>query len=102
MIIAAIALATSALAAPAPNADNGFKAQITFIGAADASFSQEFPTDGTSVDIHNPLSISHISSLGGATCTFHGIDGSVTTVVGRNTVDVGPPQTQVSGSCHAL
>ena len=50
----------------------------------------------------NPLSISHIKSEGGATCTFFGIDGSVTTVVGAQTVDVGPPQTQVSGSCLAL
>jgi hypothetical protein len=50
----------------------------------------------------NPLSISHIVSAGGATCTFHGIDGSVTTTVGTQTVDVGPPQTQISGSCSAF
>lgn len=50
----------------------------------------------------NPLSISHIRSAGGAVCSFHGIDGSDTVVVGAQTVDVGPPQTQVSGSCRAL
>lgn len=50
----------------------------------------------------NPLSVSHIASQGGATCTLFGVDGSVTTVVGANTVDVGPPQTQVSGTCRAL
>ena len=50
----------------------------------------------------NPLSISYIESAGGATCTFFGIDGSQTTVVGAQTVPVGPPQTQVSGSCLAL
>jgi len=47
----------------------------------------------------NPLSVSHITSLGGATCGFTGAEGSETTVVGAQTVDVGPPQPQVSGSC---
>lgn len=51
----------------------------------------------------NPLSVSKISSLtGGAVCTFKGIDGSVTTVIGEETVDVGPPQTQISASCRPL
>lgn len=35
-------------------------------------------------------------------CTFHGIDNSVTTVSGAELVDVGPPQTQVSGSCQSI
>jgi hypothetical protein len=49
----------------------------------------------------DPLSISHISSgTNGVSCTFHGIDNSDTTVNGAQTVDVGPPQTQVYGSCH--
>lgn len=48
----------------------------------------------------NPLSISHISSSSpGITCTFNGIDHGTTTVVGAETVDVGPPQTQIQGSC---
>lgn len=56
----------------------------------------------TSTITADPLSVSHISSEGGASCTLFGIDGSTTTVVCANTVDVGPPQTQVSGSCLAL
>lgn len=93
-------------------------AWVTFIGAADAQFSQGFPTDGEWVQIStslspnilhpdaaltstaNPLSISHIQSdAAGVTCVFNGIDKSVTTVSG-GLVDVGPPQTQISGSCH--
>ncbi|KAJ5738907.1 hypothetical protein N7493_002062 [Penicillium malachiteum] len=78
-------------------------AWITFIGAADAEFSQSFPTDGTPTSISNVLSISHISSSSsGVECTFTGVDGSSTTVDGVEEVDVGPPQTQVSGTCHEL
>ena len=108
-----------------------FAAQITFQGATpEAQFTMSFPADGTVVAISkscpspssgfyyslsftplnialtiiaaNPLSISHIKSAGGATCSFKGIDGSNTIVVGAQTVDVGPPQTQVSGSCRAF
>lgn len=47
------------------------------------------------------MSISHISSAdGNVQCTFNGIDNSVTTTDGAGTVDVGPPQTQISGSCN--
>ncbi|KAJ6051753.1 uncharacterized protein N7446_006388 [Penicillium canescens] len=77
--------------------------EITFIGAADAQFTQSFPSDGTVVSIGDPLSISHISSnTAGIQCTFNGVDHSVTTVNGAELVDVGPPQTQVSASCHAI
>ncbi|KAL4778353.1 hypothetical protein BJX76DRAFT_366391 [Aspergillus varians] len=76
--------------------------QITFIGAADAQFTQDFPEDGSTVKITDPLSISHISSsTPGVSCTFNGIDHGTTTVTGVQTVDVGPPQTQIQGSCHA-
>ncbi|KAJ5725628.1 uncharacterized protein N7483_006985 [Penicillium malachiteum] len=78
-------------------------AWITFIGAADAEFSQSFPLDGTPTSISNVLSISHISSSSSdVECTFTGVDGSSTTVDGVKQVDVGPPQTQVSGTCHKL
>ncbi|KAL2798470.1 hypothetical protein BJX66DRAFT_295758 [Aspergillus keveii] len=78
----------------------GDEVMITFMGAANAQFTQSFPVDGASVQINNPLSISHImSSTNGVACTFNGVDNSVTTVSGAQTVDVGPPQTQVSGSC---
>ncbi|KAJ5911656.1 uncharacterized protein N7473_000959 [Penicillium subrubescens] len=93
-----VGLATAASASPVRRTD---QVAITFIGAADAQFSQSFPTDGSRVSITNPLSISHISSgTNGVSCTFHGIDNSDTTVNGAQTVDVGPPQTQVYGSCH--
>jgi hypothetical protein len=112
-------VATLAAAAPAPQGSNGFEALITFQGAAGAQFTLSVPSDGTvfsigkfflhsqnsncsSEVVDNALSISHIVSEGGASCGFHGIDGSETTVVGAQTVDVGPPQTQVWGSCLAL
>ncbi|KAB8259947.1 hypothetical protein BDV32DRAFT_138467 [Aspergillus pseudonomiae] len=76
---------------------------ITFVGAADAQFTQVFPTNGVATQISNRLSISHIESHApGVSCTFNGIDHSVTTVSGVQTVDVGPPQTQISGTCHRL
>lgn len=52
----------------------------------------------------NPLSISYISTTVPAVCTFHGIDGSSTTVVGDDgqNVAVGPPQTQLWGACLAF
>ncbi|PYI36684.1 hypothetical protein BP00DRAFT_441256 [Aspergillus indologenus CBS 114.80] len=94
-------LASSVFAAPlAVRTQN--EVQITFLGAADAQFTQSFPTDGSTVAISNPLSISHIaSSTAGVTCTFIGIDHASTTVSGVATVDVGPPQTQTQGSCTA-
>ncbi|KAL9006194.1 MAG: hypothetical protein Q9188_001073 [Gyalolechia gomerana] len=102
-------LASLASAAPAPTTPDWapetrqFQAQITFFGAdSDASFSLSVPTDGSEFSISNPLSVSKIQSLGGATCGFTGIDGSRVVTVGAQTVDVGPPQTQVSGSCLAF
>ena len=47
----------------------------------------------------NPLSVSKIQSAGGAICNFFGADGSVTFLHDEETVDVGPPQPQVSGIC---
>lgn len=46
----------------------------------------------------NPMSVSKISSPGGASCTVFGSDGSNTFIHG-GTVDVGPPQRQVSAVC---
>ncbi|GKZ32176.1 hypothetical protein AbraIFM66950_001356 [Aspergillus brasiliensis] len=93
----------SAPSNPGQTQPTGGEVLITFIGAANAQFQQQFPTNGASTKITNPLSISHISSTtGGVQCTFDGIDHSVTTVNGAQTVDVGPPQTQISGACHAV
>lgn len=51
----------------------------------------------------NPLSISKISSNTNLVeCSFTGVDGSFTTVDGAVWTDVGPPQTQVSGTCVKL
>ncbi|KAL8949212.1 MAG: hypothetical protein Q9222_004662 [Ikaeria aurantiellina] len=105
-ISVALALFTS-LASASPVATKPearqFEAFITFYGAdTDAYFTKSIPTDGSGFVIYNPLSISHIGSAGGATCSFFGIDGSETEVVGAQVVDVGPPQTQISGYCVAL
>ena len=120
--IAATALvAAVAYAAPAPLEDRSSNyVSITFI-AAPVEFTKVFPTDGSVFKIStqyllslpehhiltvertdNDLSVNLIKSEGGATCTFYGIDGSVTTVTKAETVAVGPPQTQVSGTCRAL
>lgn len=51
----------------------------------------------------NPLSVSTISITNdstGVTCDFFGIDGSKTVVSFGETVDVGPPQAQVSAVCE--
>lgn len=96
--------------------------KITFLGAANAQFTEAIPTNGKNIrismcyfamnsgederrltDIANPLSISHIEShTKGVNCVFNGIDHGVTRVHGAELVDVGPPQTQVSGHCKAV
>ncbi|KAL8936809.1 MAG: hypothetical protein Q9216_004739 [Gyalolechia sp. 2 TL-2023] len=107
-VAALLASMASAAPAPAPATPDQapetrqFQAQITFFGAHSASFSLSVPTDGSEFSISNPLSVSKIQSLGGATCGFTGIDGSRVVTVGAQTVDVGPPQTQISGSCLAF
>ncbi|KAI4162896.1 MAG: hypothetical protein LQ342_003407 [Letrouitia transgressa] len=98
----ALLLAVSSVSAAPAIETRQFAAQITFYGAADAKYSLSIPADGSVVRITNPLSVSKISSLGGATCSFKGIDGSNTVVVGAQTVDVGPPQTQISATCRAF
>ena len=40
-------IASLVAAAPAPQGYSGFQAQITFIGAADAQFTESVPTDGS-------------------------------------------------------
>ncbi|KAJ5281686.1 hypothetical protein N7478_007058 [Penicillium angulare] len=72
---------------------------VTFIGAGDADFIQELPTDRSYQLINNVFSVSHIEVDDDVSCRFDGVDGSVTTITGPSTVDVGPPQTQKGGSC---
>ncbi|MCJ1396618.1 hypothetical protein MMC18_009509 [Xylographa bjoerkii] len=103
VLLAALAQAAPARVAARQGPEQGFMAQITFEGATpDAFFTQSVRTDNIPFYITNPLSISHIMSQGGASCTFFGINDSVTSVYGAQTVDVGPPQTQLSGTCWAL
>ncbi|KAL9120245.1 MAG: hypothetical protein Q9187_003202 [Circinaria calcarea] len=75
--------------------------QVTFQGAPPdvAFYTRCIPTDGSLTTLNDPLSISHIVVNGQANCYFFGVDGSFTTVGPFQTVDVGPPQTQVSGYC---
>ena len=53
----------------------------------------------------NPLSVSSISITDDSTnvtCTFFGTNGSQTVVSFGETVDVGPPQAQVSAVCEVV
>ncbi|KAJ5915207.1 hypothetical protein N7454_011102 [Penicillium verhagenii] len=91
-----VAIATAA-ASPVKRTDT---VEITFHGAAGAQFTQAFPADSTVISITNPLSVSKISSdTDSVDCSFTGVNGSITTVDGDESSDVGPPQTQVSGTC---
>jgi len=47
---------------------------------------------------HPEISVSEITLLGAGQCTIDGVDSSRTTVRTSQTVDVGPPQVQVSGT----
>ncbi|MCJ1289022.1 hypothetical protein MMC34_000554 [Xylographa carneopallida] len=102
LLLPLLAVLVSAAPTPATHEARQFQAQITFSGAAGASYTLSVPTDGSDFPINNPLSVSSISLAGGASCGFVGIDGSETTVVGADEVAVGPPQVQVSGSCLGL
>ncbi|KAK8095550.1 uncharacterized protein PG998_002177 [Apiospora kogelbergensis] len=91
-----------AMAAPAPEADTIIlRATVKFEGAAGASYSRSVPVDGHSQATDNALSISHIyvQAPNYVSCIAKGVDGSVTTVKGGQTKDVGPPQTQTSVTC---
>ncbi|CZR63578.1 uncharacterized protein PAC_13475 [Phialocephala subalpina] len=101
-ITSLLALAASLTSAAPASEKRQFEAQLTFYGAAGASYTLSVPTDASEFTISNPLSISKIELAGGATCGIWGIDGSNTVIVGAHTVDVGPPQTQIGGSCLAL
>ncbi|POS77141.1 hypothetical protein DHEL01_v204457 [Diaporthe helianthi] len=97
-IISALAKLTSA--APAAESRQ-FQAVITFSGAA-ASYTLNFPTDATIFYTNSDLAVDTISSLGGATCSFTGVDGAAVTIVGAHSATVAPPQAIVSGSCLAF
>lgn len=98
-------LAASAKAAPAPTpvqvkSREVFLAPITFYGAGGAEYTELVPTNDTVYIINNPLSVSSIYSPSVAFCVFFGAEGSSTVVTADQTVDVSPPQPQVSGICQ--
>ncbi|KAL2807705.1 hypothetical protein BJX63DRAFT_62574 [Aspergillus granulosus] len=101
-LLATTLAALTSITSASPIEERAHLAYITFYGAADAFFSLDFPTDGSPVQITDVLSISKITSTSDAVCHFKGVDGSFTQVVGQQTVDVGPPQTQVWGSCWKM
>ncbi|KAI3392070.1 hypothetical protein diail_6299 [Diaporthe ilicicola] len=100
--VVSILSALSGLTSAAPAAESRqFKAIITFTGAA-ASYTLQVPTDSSVFQTNNDLAIDTISSEGGATCSFFGVDEASVTVVGAHSATVAPPQAIVSGSCLAL
>ena len=88
---------------------------VVFQGAAGVQFTKTFSTSGSEQNMTticedpasqqlDAISVSHIAGgADGVSCTFYGVDNSVTTIQGlvdeASPVDVGPPQTQVSGFC---
>ncbi|KAF9887506.1 hypothetical protein FE257_010084 [Aspergillus nanangensis] len=101
-VIAATLTTLAGLVSATPVDKRSAVATIRFEGAADAGFTQGFLVDDQIYGIFDKLSISHIKGAEGAVCTFHGVDGSTTVVSGSQTVDVGPPQTQIWGTCKSL
>ncbi|MCJ1232711.1 hypothetical protein MMC14_000664 [Varicellaria rhodocarpa] len=106
LAILATAATTSAAALPNQVTSRVFNAALEFWGAdtpeaggPPTSYSLSVPVDDNVFVITNTLSVSKISSVGGAICTIFGADGSQTFSAGEETVDVGPPQPQVSGIC---
>ncbi|KAI0141328.1 hypothetical protein BJ166DRAFT_597624 [Pestalotiopsis sp. NC0098] len=93
-------LASTGLAAPEARSAT---VAVRFEGAADAAYTQWVPADGVAHTVGTDLSISHIVVLDPApaslNCHAHGIDGSDTYTYGPGSVDVGPPQVQLTISC---
>ncbi|KAI9729171.1 MAG: hypothetical protein M1834_007078 [Cirrosporium novae-zelandiae] len=100
-----VAFLSAALAVQATSANEARQPQalITFVDAQlQASYTMYFPADGTLTYTGETLVVAHITSEGGATCTFFGTEGVNSTIVGQGTVNVDPPQAQYAGSCLAL
>ncbi|KAF7512869.1 hypothetical protein GJ744_011972 [Endocarpon pusillum] len=95
------AILGAALAAPVEEMPKRQISEVTlsFSGAAGAGYSITVPTDGTTVTIDNPLSVSHIYSGCGAQCVVSGAQGSYVLVGCGTGVDIATPQPQVRASC---
>ena len=86
-----------AAAAPSAKARRTDYVDLTFWAAAENTFTDAFPIDGSSKTVDSDLSFTYISSDGAynVKCEAHGIDGSVTYVYGSA---VSSPSTSVMGS----
>ncbi|TAQ84629.1 hypothetical protein B7494_g7036 [Chlorociboria aeruginascens] len=110
-----LTLATTALLShivmAAPMASNAIAARqtypnvpVTFNGAGGTYYNTVIVANDVSVPTGTDMSVVSISMFGRAdfTCSSHGVDGSVTFLVGdEQNVAVNPPQIQTSISCSA-
>jgi hypothetical protein len=106
LILTVATAASLASAAPAPYypATSGAQmASITLIDATQHEWTITAPMSGDSFPINVKESISHVhlNNQGNVPCTFYGVDGvEIVSMPGETKdMDVGPPQTIVSGSC---
>ncbi|ERF77064.1 hypothetical protein EPUS_06282 [Endocarpon pusillum Z07020] len=95
------AILGAALAAPGQEMQKRQITEVTLFlyGAGDAGYSITVPTNGASIPIDNPLSVSRVSTVCGATCFLTGAQGSSVMVRCNQGADIGPPQPQVSAIC---
>ncbi|MCJ1415313.1 hypothetical protein MMC32_001645 [Xylographa parallela] len=98
-ILAALTQAAPTATQPAPRQE--FKVGLTFFGAAGASYDMNVPTDDTPYPITNPLSVSSIYSNGGGNCNFYTRDGGDGFLPDSGTIDINPPQPQISVICDS-
>lgn len=100
-VAASALLANTALAAPSVEKRTD-SVHVQWQGAADAVADQYVAVDSVSYPPNADFSVSHIAVLDNrpsVTCVATGVDGSFTTVSGGQTIDVGPPQLQISIIC---
>ncbi len=83
-LLVGIAAGAPALAAKTVAQRDYTYVTLTYIGAADTSFTLDVKADGQQTSIGDDLSVSYISSNApdGVQCTSYGIDGSVTVTHG--------------------
>ncbi|KAL4947210.1 hypothetical protein BDW69DRAFT_178871 [Aspergillus filifer] len=95
-----VSLVASASATPAEKRQID-SVSITFYNAQEDSWHQTFPTDLSSVEIDNHMTVTHIYNPGGAICGFSGTDGGSWTIhIGDHQLD--NPQPLESGFCGGL
>jgi hypothetical protein len=79
-----ILLSSAAVAVPLTGRQTFDSVEVQLNGAAGASYEMVLVTNSVPVPTNNSLSVSSVSMFGRASflCTFFGIDGSVTRLVG--------------------